>query len=98
LAASARGIQLADEIKVLQALEALQQESGITCHPHKVLVHHMDGELSVSFHCRFDASLPIGEAHAQTELIERLLRARLPELGRVVIHTDPSRPTTSHEG
>jgi divalent metal cation (Fe/Co/Zn/Cd) transporter len=55
----------------------------------------MDGELAVSLHCSFEAELPISEAHAQTERIERLLRARLPELGRVVIHTDPVRESST---
>ena len=94
-ASATRQAQLADEIKVLQALEDLQQETGIACPPHKVTVHRMDSELAVSLHCSFEASLPISEAHLQTERIERLLRARLPELGRVVIHTDPVSESTT---
>jgi divalent metal cation (Fe/Co/Zn/Cd) transporter len=90
-----RDAQLADEIKVMQALEDLQNEIGLDCHPHRITVHRVDGELAVSLHCKFEASLPIGDVHAQTERIERLLRLRLPELSRVVIHTDPySLPAT----
>jgi divalent metal cation (Fe/Co/Zn/Cd) transporter len=52
-------------------------------------VQRVDGELSVSFHCALDAGMSIAEAHAFTERLEKDLRSRVPNTGRVVIHVEP---------
>jgi divalent metal cation (Fe/Co/Zn/Cd) transporter len=46
-------------------------------------------ELNVTFHCAVDPRTAIGDAHARTVAVEQALRARLPNLGRVVIHVEP---------
>jgi cation diffusion facilitator family transporter len=56
---------------------------------HDVVLRRLQGELDLSFHCLVDDGLPIGEAHALTERVEKALRARLPDLGRVTIHVEP---------
>ncbi len=56
---------------------------------HNLSIHRNGDALSLSFHCLIDPELPVGEAHRITEELETLLRARLPELGRVVIHAEP---------
>ena len=80
----------AEEAQVLQVLQALPAETGIHCHPHEVAVHRTAGELSVSFHCVMSAGAAITDAHTLTEQVEQLLRAQVPDLGRVVIHVEPS--------
>jgi divalent metal cation (Fe/Co/Zn/Cd) transporter len=80
----------AEEAQVLQVLQTLPTQAGIYCHPHEVAVHRVAGELSVSFHCVMNASAAITDAHTLTERVEQLLYARVPNLGRVVIHVEPS--------
>jgi cation diffusion facilitator family transporter len=88
-ASATRQAALTDEVRILQLLDELQAETGIPCDPHDVVVYRLGGELSISFHCTLGGDVPIREAHNLTEEIERQLRSRLPELGRVVIHTEP---------
>jgi divalent metal cation (Fe/Co/Zn/Cd) transporter len=78
----------ADEARIMQVLRDLQHETSMPCIPHDVKVHRLGDELSVSFHCVMDGEVPIGQAHEVTEQVERLMRSRIPELGRVVIHTE----------
>lgn len=78
-----------DEGQVLAALRELARASDLRCHPHNVTVRRSGGELTVSFHCALDPATGITAAHDLTEKVERSLRARLPHLGRVVIHVEP---------
>jgi cation diffusion facilitator family transporter len=78
-----------DEGQVLALLRELAADASLHCHPHDVTVRRSEGELSVSFHCAIDAGTAITAAHELTERFERELRARLPRIGRVVIHVEP---------
>ncbi|HVN75454.1 MAG TPA: cation-efflux pump [Thermoanaerobaculaceae bacterium] len=78
-----------DEGQVLAVLRELASGAGMHCHPHDVMVRRADGGLTVSFHCALDAGTAITAAHELTERFERELRARLPHVGRVVIHVEP---------
>ena len=80
-----------NDIVILGTIKNLIDELGLHCHPHNVHVSRVDNEMSVSFHCHFDGNIPINEAHRQTEQLERLLRNQIPEIGRVIIHTEPKR-------
>lgn len=89
-ATAARRLTLADEIRLVQVLQALPQEAGLDCHPHEIMVHRVGGELAVSFHIVVDGDVDIAKAHALTEQVERGLRNQVPDLGRVVIHAEPA--------
>ncbi len=78
-----------DELPVRQALEAIEAERGLCLAPHEIRVQRVGGELSISFHCTLDSRTSIAEAHALTEQVEKDLRARVPNLGRVLIHVEP---------
>ncbi len=78
-----------DEGQVLAVLHELAADVRLHCHPHDVTVRRSEDGLSVSFHCAVDASTAITAAHELTERFERELRARLPHLGRIVIHVEP---------
>jgi cation diffusion facilitator family transporter len=78
-----------DEAEVLEVLHELAREDAFHCHPHNLTVRRTGGELAISFHCALDADTGITTAHAITEQVEHALRARLPHLGRVVIHVEP---------
>ena len=79
-----------DEAQVWRLLLRLPEEIGIDCHPHKVVLQRVMGELLLSFHCTMDPAAPITDAHTMTEKIESLLRSQVPNLGRVVIHVEPT--------
>jgi cation diffusion facilitator family transporter len=57
---------------------------------HQVSVHRTGEDLTLSFHCLMDPDLSIADAHALTERVERVLRARIAGLGRVVVHMEPA--------
>ncbi len=78
-----------DERPVRRALEAIQDARGVHIAPHEIRVQRVGDELSVSFHCTLDSRTSIAEAHALTERLEKDLRERLPNLGRVLIHVEP---------
>jgi cation diffusion facilitator family transporter len=80
----------ADEVAIRRIIENLSEETGYHCHPHDVTVRRADDELQLAFHCTLDASTPITDAHTVTERIESLLRSQVPNLGRVVIHVEPT--------
>jgi len=79
-----------DERRLREAIASLPEGYGIACEPHDVVINRVGGEISVSFHCSLDPTLGIADAHALTETLESVLRAQVPNLGRVVIHVEPS--------
>lgn len=72
--------------KILRALPEVTQ-SGMDI--HDLMVRRVDREIHLSFHYSLAAELPIKEAHLLTEKIEQALRRQIPNLGRVIIHTEP---------
>lgn len=80
----------ADEALVRRLLEELSETEGINCHPHDIMVRKTGGEFQLTFHCTLAANMPITDAHTLSERIEGLLRNNMPNLGRVVIHMEPS--------
>ncbi len=86
---SRRQATAADEAEIRRLLKSLKTIDGVDCQPHDIAVRRDGGELSVTFHCTVDANASIGDAHTLTERVEGLLRSRVPNLGRVVIHVEP---------
>ena len=82
----------ADEARLMVVINSLAEEIGMSGAPHDVVVNRVAGDLSVSFHCSLDGALGVADAHELTEKLERGMRARLPNLGRVVIHVEPPEP------
>jgi cation diffusion facilitator family transporter len=75
--------------RVYAALRSLPVELDFPFRPHKVRVWTQAELLSVSFRCTIDGEVSLAEAHRWSTEIERRLRARLPELGRVSIRMEP---------
>ena len=75
---------------VRTAIEEFLAASPLAVDPHDLQVQLAGGELQVSFHCTLDASLAITAAHDLTQQLEKHLRTRVPTLGRVVIHVEPT--------
>ncbi len=79
-----------DEALVRRILDELSETEGIDCHAHDIVVRKTGGELQLTFHCTLAAATSLADAHAMSERIESLLRSHMPNLGRVVIHVEPS--------
>jgi cation diffusion facilitator family transporter len=65
---------------------------------HEMKVHSDGDELSITFHCYVDPALTIARAHQLTIELESEIRKKLPELGRVIIHTEPYLPEGDIDG
>jgi divalent metal cation (Fe/Co/Zn/Cd) transporter len=85
----------ANEASILHAVQALPGELGVECNPHNINVRRVGDELSISFHCLLDPDMTLTDVHAFTERAEQKLRANLPGVARIVIHTEPLGPNTS---
>jgi cation diffusion facilitator family transporter len=57
---------------------------------HRIELHEINGSIYLSCHLLVHADIPIAEVHRLAEEMENRLRREFPELGRVVIHTEPS--------
>lgn len=79
---------------ILQVLENLPEEAGIECHPHDIQFYTDGEELCISFHCTNESKLSVRDAHILAERVEQHLRARVPNLGRVIIHMEPEETPT----
>lgn len=82
----------AAKARVRQAIQEFLAQSGLSTHPHNLVVQRVGEDLHVSFHCVLDATTPIADAHAFTERLEHHLRQRIANLVRVVIHVEPAAP------
>lgn len=85
--------QRESEAEVRKAIREFLAGLGVAVEPHDVKVQRTGDELAVSFHCTLAPETSIAAAHELTEQIEKHLRARLPDLGRVVIHAEPGHPS-----
>jgi cation diffusion facilitator family transporter len=91
-AAATRQVSPAGKKEIVEAIQRITQQNDLHCEPHDIVVHRQGNELSVSFHCLYDADTSIIDAHNVTEKLERALRAQVSSLRRVVIHLEPMKP------
>ena len=82
--------ETAGAAEIERAIREFLDESTVALKPHEIRVQRTGEELAVSFHCTLDAETAVTAAHELTEQLEKHLRARVPELGRVVIHVEPA--------
>jgi cation diffusion facilitator family transporter len=78
-----------DERSIRRALSEFSEETGTSCDFHDILVRCVTDEITVAFGCTLSQETPVTDAHDLTERIEQFLRARVPNLGRVIIHVEP---------
>ena len=79
-----------NEKQVLEALREISQAKRWPCLIHDARVQRVGGEISLSFHCGLAPETSINEAHRIAEQVEKAVRARIPSLGRVLIHVEPA--------
>ncbi|MHB8630105.1 MAG: cation diffusion facilitator family transporter [Aggregatilineales bacterium] len=58
-------------------------------HWHAAAIHRVAGGYALSLHCWLPGSLNVEAAHAVAEQVETQIRAALPQVQRVTIHTEP---------
>jgi divalent metal cation (Fe/Co/Zn/Cd) transporter len=88
-AAVTLSVETVRKTQIERAIAAYIKEKGLSVRPHDVKVQLVAGELAVSFHCALDADTAITDAHEFTEQLEKRLRQKVANLGRVVIHVEP---------
>jgi len=76
----------------LEAVHEVLAEQRAFGRAHDVALARGESGLTLTMHWVVPAGLPIADAHARTEALERALRRRLPGLDRVVIHVEPAEP------
>lgn len=77
-----------DDAPVRSELERLRAERGASFRPEGLAVRRGGDGLFVTFSLPVPGDLPVGEAHAVSDEVERELKRRLGG-GRVVIHVEP---------
>jgi cation diffusion facilitator family transporter len=70
-------------------IEALAKELPEYCGMHKIELHELKNGIYLSFHLQIHSGISIQEVHRIAEEMEIRLRLEFPELGRIVIHTEP---------
>lgn len=79
----------AEEESITAVINNLPELIESNCKPHSIEARRIGGELFVSFHCTLAADMAITNAHLLTEKIEKALRQKIANLGRVLIHIEP---------
>jgi cation diffusion facilitator family transporter len=89
---SGRGSPL-DEVEAgeyVARVQAVSQEFPQSRGCHDIRLHRLGGKIYLAFHMLVHTQASIAEVHTIAEEIETRLRVEFPELGRVVIHTEPA--------
>jgi cation diffusion facilitator family transporter len=88
---SAVGIPLAasESAAFIKRVESIQKGLAGAEGCHDIELHRLDGKLYLSLHLLIDSGISIDEVHCIAEQMEAILRREFPELGRIVIHTEP---------
>jgi len=84
-----RHVQPADDLRVRHAVDDAVARLGVDFRPRGLRIQRVGDELSLLLDGALDPATSIVAAHDATERLEKALRARLPDLGRVVIHVEP---------
>lgn len=71
------------------AVDAMMPQFPSVRDLHDLRIYRIGDTPLLSFHCHVDASLTVAEAHELASRMEAALRKIMPELGRILIHTDP---------
>jgi len=75
--------------EVQTILAQIAAETGAIRDIHEVRVRETDSGEIVNFHCHADAELTVQAVHENVDAVERALRQRMPEIKRVIGHTEP---------
>lgn len=88
-APTARGSNEDERRRISQVVETVRRRFPAVTAVHDMRVFHLGESPHISFRCCLPGKMSVAEAHAVASALERELRGALPELDRVLIHTDP---------
>jgi cation diffusion facilitator family transporter len=80
---------VADRVRL--ALQRHAAEIGDICDVHSVRVRQTEHGLVVNYHCRVNPALDVTTVHDRVDTLEQRARADVPEITRIVSHTEPVR-------
>ena len=80
---------------VTAALVQHASESGTISDVHSVRVRETGHGLIVNYHCRVDPALDVTTVHQAVDRLEQHVRKDIPDILRIVSHTEPLRQATS---
>ncbi|MDD2807360.1 MAG: cation diffusion facilitator family transporter [Patescibacteria group bacterium] len=75
--------------KVMTLITETDQQIKIISNLHNVLVRKIGERFFISLHCLAPAELSIEEVHNAVSRFEYLIKNKMPEIKRVVIHVEP---------
>lgn len=76
-----------------RSLVASAAQVGVVKDVHNVRIRATSIGLIVNFHCRLPPDMPVTEAHAAVDQLEREIRSLHPNVGRIIGHAEPARQT-----
>lgn len=80
----------ADEIpRLLSIVESVRRRFPAVTAVHDIRIFHLGEKPQLSFHCCLPGQMSVADAHAIASSLERELRIEVPDLDRILIHTDP---------
>ncbi|MGV8084051.1 MAG: cation diffusion facilitator family transporter [Coriobacteriia bacterium] len=91
------GLAEEERERISAAVAGLSAELGIDCGPHDISAYRVGEELALTLHCYANADAPVSEAHQLTGRIKAALRAKVPELTRIVVHVEPKPGSDNRE-
>ncbi|MEJ8574694.1 cation diffusion facilitator family transporter [Microbaculum marinum] len=62
---------------------------GMLTDVHNLRARQTDQGIFVTFHCRVDPATHVEDVHEAVDVLEHLFRERMPEVRRVIAHTEP---------
>lgn len=86
-----QGVEVAprDARHYVERIEMIQRSVPHTRGVQDIALQQLSSRVYLSFHLLIDSDRTITQVHAIAEVVENRLRRDLPQLGRVVIHTEP---------
>lgn len=86
-----RDVESALGERVRLSLVTRAAEAARVTDVHNVRVRQTEHGLVVNYHCRVDPALDVTSVHVLVDMIEQRTRADIPEIARIVSHTEPLR-------
>jgi divalent metal cation (Fe/Co/Zn/Cd) transporter len=71
------------------ALGEISAETRVIRDIHDVRVRETEQGEIVNFHCRVDSAMTVFDVHQKVDEVERALKARSPQVTRVIGHAEP---------
>lgn len=95
---SGKELAARDASKYAEQIEAIRREIPHAREIQDVDAQQLDGKVYLAFHLLVDAHLSIADVHSIAEEMENRLRREFPQLGRVVVHTEPAKVDSEQSG